>query len=277
MTLRRIAPMSMPDIVPGGADMPEPVLRRARPQDLLVDETYQRNLSERSVALIRRMVARWDWRSFQPPLCVPAAGGLHHVVDGQHTAIAAATHPAIETIPILVVEAAALAERAAAFIGRNRDRIIVTPNQLHHAAVAAGEPYAVTINRACAAAAVRVLKQPPGAASFKPGDTLAIGSIHGLLRRRGERGLRATLKVCGDAKLGPISAAIIKAVEALLFDPEYAGHADAGDLTTMLRAGGAAQAEAEARVTAASREIPHWRALAMLLAERARHGHRRAS
>lgn len=121
-TMRKIAPMNMPDITPGGADMAEPKFERANPADLLVDEGYQRNLSERSVKLIRKIVSHWDWRTFMPPVVVRTKLGMH-VIDGQHTAIAAATHPKIKDIPVMVVKADEVADRARAFLGRNRDRI----------------------------------------------------------------------------------------------------------------------------------------------------------
>ena len=133
---RSIKPLPMPDVTPGGADMPEPKFERVDPASLMVDETYQRNLSERSVRLIRKIVARWDWRTFMPPVVVKTKDGLH-VIDGQHTAIAAASHPAIKQIWVQVVRADDVEDRARAFLGRNRDRITVTPTQLHVAAVAA--------------------------------------------------------------------------------------------------------------------------------------------
>jgi hypothetical protein len=37
-------------------------------------------------------VANWDWRRFKPPVVARTATGLE-VIDGQHTAIAAASHP----------------------------------------------------------------------------------------------------------------------------------------------------------------------------------------
>ncbi len=275
MTLRTIKPLAMPDITPGGADMPEPTMARAWPVDLLVDENYQRNLSERSVTLIRHMVAAWDWNSFQFPLCVKDADGRYHVVDGQHTAIAAASHPKIDTIPIAVIEAASLTDRARAFIGRNRDRIIVTPNQLHYAAVAAGVPTAVTIDRICQRAGVRILKHPPGSAIyFKPGDTLSIGTIAALLRRHGEKKARITLTVCGDAKLSPISAAVIRACEEIVTNP--ASSIEPDDLATALRAAGTG-IEAEARRRGVAEEIPAWKALAAILTKRASHGRRSAA
>lgn len=161
-TLRPIQKMQLPGIEPAKLGKVEPVFERAKPETLHVDETYQRNLSERSVTLIRRIVANWDWARFKPPVVVRAPGKKFHVIDGQHTAIAAASHPEIDSIPVMVVDAPNVEDRARAFIGHNRDRITVTPNQLYIAAVAAGDPDAVTVQQVCERAGVRILRLPPG-------------------------------------------------------------------------------------------------------------------
>jgi hypothetical protein len=58
-SLRPIAALNFPDIEAGGADMARPVFTEVAPGDL-VDETYQRQLTRRSLAVIRSAVARWD-------------------------------------------------------------------------------------------------------------------------------------------------------------------------------------------------------------------------
>lgn len=272
MKLRKIAPMKFYGIEPGGANTEEPKVVRAKPADLLVDETYQRNLSERSIVLIRRMIKDWSWRSFQPPLCVRVGDALH-VVDGQHTAIAAASHPKVDTIPVLIVDAPEAADRASAFIGRNRDRIVVTTNQLHAAAVIAKDPTALAMHRACEAAGVRILKSPPGAAFFKPGDTMAVTTIKGLLGRRGENGARIVLKICARAKLAPVSASMIKAVEETL----HTAPAPLPEAVELAVREGASEMEAEAKLFALREDVPHWKALAAILHRKCRSRRRAAA
>lgn len=272
---RKITPMNMPDIIPGGADMPEPKFERAKPSELLVDETYQRNLSERSVKLIRKIVAHWDWRTFMPPVVVKTKDGFH-VIDGQHTAIAAASHPRIVDIPIMVVRAEDVKDRAKAFLGRNRDRITVTPNQLHAAAVAAGDENAMTIHQVCERAGIRILKSPPGAGAFKVGDTLAVGAIGALINRRGAMRARQIIQVVGEAKLAPVPATIIKAAEELLCNKEYSEFIDPPDLTTAIRAG-MGEAESEAKIFAATHNIPLWKAMTIVMFKRCKRGRRRAA
>src|SRR6185437_3072554 len=114
-----------------------PMVEWMAPTDLLVDDAYQRGLGPKSVDLIRRIVEHWDWRRFKPPIVAWTEAGFE-VIDGQHTAIAAASRPDIAKIPVMVVVATAMTDRAQAFVGHNRDRLNVSPMQLHHAMVAAG-------------------------------------------------------------------------------------------------------------------------------------------
>jgi hypothetical protein len=265
----------MPDIVPGAVTTREPVFEKISPAALFVDESYQRNLSERSVRLIRKIVARWDWRTFMPPVVVKVADD-YHVIDGQHTAIAALTHPAIKEIPVMVVEADALADQARTFLGRNRDRITVTPCQLHAAAVIAGDEDALTVHQVCGRAGLRILKHPPGAGQFKAGDTLAVSTVSALVNRRGAMRARKILQVVGDARIAPVPAALIKAVEHLMTHADTAGQIDPGDLTTVIRAGHGV-IEAEAKVFAATHGVALWKGAAATLLKRCKRGRRRAA
>ena len=84
-TLRGIAPIDLPALSPAPLDgVAEPMFDRLAPGDLLVDEAYQRDLSPRSLKLIRSIVERWDWLKFKPPVVALTDRGFE-VVDGQHT------------------------------------------------------------------------------------------------------------------------------------------------------------------------------------------------
>lgn len=276
---RSIKPIAMPDVTPGVIAIDEPRFVDVRPETLLVDEGYQRNLSERSISLIRRIVGGWDWRAFKPPVCVQV-DGLLHVVDGQHTAIAAATHPAIATIPVMIVEGERREDRAAAFVKHNRDRIAATPTQLHYALVAAGDEDALTIEQVCTRAGARVLRQPPGDHRFKVGDTLAISTLRTLCTRRGALGARQIVQTCAEGMMAPISASALKAVEEILFGTMYRGQVLAADLATTIREMGP-RADREAARFAAEHDMPAWKGLVVVLfrtTKKARgHGRRAAA
>jgi hypothetical protein len=252
-----------------------PVFEWVSPEQLLVDETYQRGLSEKSLWLIRRIVGAWDWKRFKPPVVARTADGFD-VIDGQHTAIAAASHPDITEIPVMVVEAIDQASRAQAFIGHNRDRLGMTPMQIHFAAAAGGDEDALTIDQVCGRAGVRILRHPPAGGAYKPGDTVAIKAIGALINRRGVISARQVLQTIAEGKCAPVSMAAIRAVEMLMFDKEYAGDVDASAITTALIALGT-EADREAQVFSSAHKVPLWRALGVVLFRRAKRGRRRTA
>ena len=266
--LRPVAPICIKGLTPHAPPTGEPIFERVNPADLLVDETYQRDLSPKSIALIQKIVSEWDWRRFKPPVVAFADGGLQ-VIDGQHTAIAAASHPDIEAIPVMVVEAPELQSRALAFIGHNRDRLQVTAMQLHHAAVAAGEDSAVTVEQVCARAGVILVRSAYGGRQWKAGETTAINAVRALTEKRGAQRARQILDALVQAGLAPILTHHIKAAEMLFSQADYAeqleviGDGGAADLAQAIKALGDG-ADKEARVFAAAQCVPYWRALGVI-------------
>ena len=258
---RAIASLAMPGLEPATALTERPGFRWVSPTTLLVDEAYQRNLSEKSVTLIRRIVADFDWRRFKPPIVVDTAAGLE-VIDGQHTAIAAASHPGISEIPVMIVEAKEVADRARAFLGHNRDRLTVTPMQMHFAALAAKDPDACDIDQVCARAGIRVLRYPPGQGVFKARETLAIGSIGALIRNKGVMRARQILEVLSAAECAPIRAEAIRAATFLMTEKEYAGAFVDESLSLTIRTMGE-DAYRQAKIFAAEHKVPAWRGLAV--------------
>ena len=111
---RLITALVLPDVKPAEVTTAPPSLRLVHPSSLSVDDSYQRGLSERSIRLIRKIVAEWSWTAFEPPVVVDVDGRLE-VIDGQHTAIAAVTHGGIESLPVLIVQAEKHETRASAF------------------------------------------------------------------------------------------------------------------------------------------------------------------
>ena len=97
--LRRVAALHLPDAVPNALPPERPDVRWVDPRSLLIEGDYQRDLSRKSVDLIRRMATGWDWAAMKPPICAETADGALVIIDGQHTAIGAASHPAVSEIP----------------------------------------------------------------------------------------------------------------------------------------------------------------------------------
>lgn len=256
--LRGIEPISILGLEPAVPATGEPIFERVDPSELLVDEAYQRGLSERSLRLVRQIVARWDWRRFKPPVVALTDRGLE-IIDGQHTAIGAASHPYIDKIPVMVVEAPEIAARAAAFVGHNTDRVNVTAVQVHVANVTAGDGAALAVERVIAGAGVTLLPNTPGR-EWLAGETVAIKAIADLVRRQGEDQARELLGMLVDADCAPVTAAQIKAVASILTGEDAAGLIDPHDLVRAIRDAGFL-AEKEAREFAAVHSLPVWKGL----------------
>lgn len=213
--LRPIEAIPYPEgIAPAPVDLGQrPELRWVAPTSLLVDEGYQRDLGKRSYGLIRAMMQNFAWRKMKPPIVVEVGSGLH-CVDGQHTAIAAASIK-VPQIPVFVVGAASLGERADSFVAHNRDRIVMQPLDIYRARIAAGDEEAVDCANVCQRAGVRIRQIQPGG-KIMVGDTGAVGTIQRLVRRRGVQKSRMLLEAFVVGGRGPITPAEIDAAEALM-------------------------------------------------------------
>lgn len=272
--LRGVRPINLMGVEVASADAAKPEFEWVDPGVLLIDDGYQRNLSERSMKLVRKICAGWDWRRFKPPVCARTDRGLE-VIDGQHTAIAACSHPDVTEIPVMVVVAASRSDRAQSFIGHNRDRLNITPMQMHFAAAAAGDEDAQDIDRVCERAGVKLLKATPGNGAWKAGETVAVKAIGALINRRGVVRAREVLEVLIKGQATPISTVQIRAVECLLHDDEYREDIDAdGVVNAMLKLG--FLADQEAAVFAATHKVPVFRALAIVLFRKGKRRARRA-
>lgn len=272
--MRQIQPIQLPaDIEPKAINDDMPEMRLVDPASILVDDDYQRGLSERSMRLIQKIVREWSWDAFKPPVCAEVDGALH-ALDGQHTAIAAVSHGGIPLMPVMVRKNLAKDARANAFVRHNRDRIAVTPTQLHQAMVAAGDEDALTIAQVCERAGVRILCNAPPTARYAVGETMSISAIRSLVSRRHAAGARLVLEICVKGGAAPVSVVLIRAVEHLLFAAEYKDEIDAERIILVLSAK-LSSIETEAQHYAFERKMPLWRALAMQIyihRKKVRHG-----
>lgn len=265
MNIRPIEPVNIADLDYDKPETGEPICERVDPKTLFVDPAYQRSVGERGLRQIRKIIEAWCWTKFKPPIVAYAdheGGTVLKVLDGQHTAIAAASHPHIDMIPVMIVEAAETAAQAAAFVGQNTQRVAVTPLQVFFAELTAGDPDAIDVQNTCDRAGVTIVRTPPSRSDFKPAETLSISAIKGLVDRRGVMKARMILEVLAKANLAPITADHIKATEYLMTEPEFCDAFDPEDLTREIETSGKA-AEHEAKVFSVAQKVPMWRALAV--------------
>src|SRR5262249_49633203 len=93
----------MPDVTPAPIGTDIPAFEWVDPKTLHVEESYQRKIPDKSRKLIRHIVASWHWAQMKPPICVRDEKKRLLVIDGQHTAMAAASHKGIKEIPVMIV------------------------------------------------------------------------------------------------------------------------------------------------------------------------------
>ncbi|XYD07455.1 DUF6551 family protein [Methylobacterium sp. NMS12] len=265
---RAVQALDLPGIAPGTPPTDKPEFTWIAPTELLIDAVYQRDLSDASLKLIRKIVEDWDWRRMKPPIAAWTDEGLE-VIDGQHTAIAAASHPGIEAIPVMVVEATAQVDRAQAFIGHNKDRLGITAPQMHHAALAAGDEEALGIERVCAAADVTMLRIPPAGGAYKPRTTIAIAAVRSLVTTESEEDAIWILRTLADGGLAPIAAMHMRALQHLITDENFA-EVDRDAVARAIVATPIKPAELEAKEHAAIHRVPAWRGLAAVWFKAAR-------
>jgi hypothetical protein len=203
---------------------------------LVIDESYQRSLSNASRALIRRLVTRWDWNCFKPLSVAATGGGLYEIIDGQHTAIAAATHGAIELLPCLVLDATTVAQRSAAFVGINRDRVALTPFALFRARLAAEDEEAVAVKAALEKAGCQLEESLRYMQDYPAGTVACVSTLLQIVRRGGAPRLARLLNICKSAEISPVPSAVLKGLEEIITTPGIA--TDAQLIEVLLELGG---------------------------------------
>ncbi|XUM21030.1 hypothetical protein ACRAVF_27085 [Bradyrhizobium oligotrophicum S58] len=255
--LRPIKPMTFPDLVPAADFGPRPEIRWVAPTALLVDGAYQRDLSERSVRLIRRMYTGFAWNQYKPPIVIEPERGILHVVDGQHTAITAASLR-IPEILIILVDAKTLDERARAFVGHNTNRVTVSPFDIYRALLTSGDADAQDVDNVCRRAGVRIRMISPSSA-IEVGDTAAVGLVRALVRRRGVQMARKVLQCLVEAKRAPITGAEIIATDRIICEERKS--VDVAALSAVIRIEGSDGLN-KAHVKAKTSKTPIWRELA---------------
>ncbi len=156
-----------------------PALQYLLPQQLQIDETYQRTIdSPASQGLIRKIAAHWNWDLCQPLVVARREAGELFVIDGQHRLEAARLRGDIAQLPAVVVHYASVADEAASFVHLNQQRTPLKPLQIFHAALASGDSTALAIEAAIAAAGLHLSRS----SQLETPPPMTINNVGGLLR-----------------------------------------------------------------------------------------------
>lgn len=225
--VRPVAAISVPqkrDIILSAA----PEMRRVAPTSLKVEPQYQRDLSGKSMRLIRKIVTGWDWAKFKPPVCAQTDGGLF-IIDGQHTAIAAASRPEIKQIPVMVVPADRIERRAEAFVAHNRDRMTMTPAQILYGDAASGQKEAVDILRVVARAGAEVPRLPVNKNYAKPGQITAVGDLRKFYAASGAELVGRSIQIAVASRVVPITSTVVQALRFILTEQRFKAVAELAD------------------------------------------------
>lgn len=217
---RPVAPVPLPsNCTPAIITDPCPQARLVDPKSLLIEGAYQRDLSGASIRLIRKIVSGWDWSKFKPPVCAETEEGLF-VIDGQHTAIAAASHPSINEIPVLVASASLLHRRAAAFVAHNRDRLTMTPAQIFYGDLAAKDKNAQRVMEICVKAGASVPRLPVARGYGKPGQVAAVGELREICKLDQVLAERI-VSIAVLSKSAPINNTLLRALRVLVTESVF--------------------------------------------------------
>lgn len=176
-----------------------PVLQYCSPEQLQIDESYQRALDmPSSQTLIRRIAVHWDWGLCQPLFVARRADGGLYVVDGQHRLAAAKLRGDIWQLPCVVSAFADAASEAAAFVALNQERRPLSKLQIFKAALAAGDDEAATIVRIVEKVGLRIAGST-NLETVAPGSLCNIGGLQHCLRVHGDRVMACALDVLAKA------------------------------------------------------------------------------
>lgn len=252
---------------PAEIGAPTPEVRLVAPTDLKIESSYQRDLSGRSVRLIRQILTGWDWTKFKPPVCAETPDGLY-VIDGQHTAIAAASHPGIAKIPVLIVAAKRVEARAEAFVSHNRDRLAMSPFQIFHAQATSGDKTAIAMLEIAARTGAIIPRSPPQKGRARPGQIIPIVDIRNTMGwTGGPLVVERAFRIAVGAMAAPLTRLGFRALRMILTAEHFADTAKLSDsrLANGLKA--VADIERAARSLAAESGQSTERAGAVLIAQ----------
>jgi hypothetical protein len=222
LPVRQIEPIDLLQITPNNiADKP-PQPMMVRPQELYIDAAYQRDISRSGMRLILDIVANFSWQKYRPPVVTRDEQGRYIVIDGQHTAIGAASHPQIDRIPVSYVQMDSLTAQALAFISHNTAMVRVSAIDLFFAKVTAGDEAALAITDILKRHNVTIARYLPSQGSFDSNQTIAIGRMTMLINKYGPARFDTVIEILSKCNLAPIRADHMAAVAYMLYDEKSA-------------------------------------------------------
>ncbi len=177
---------------------PAPMLQWLKIADLVVDDSYQRELKRESWTVIRKIASNFKWSRFSPVFVAPIEGGRYAIIDGQHRTHAAAMC-GFDTVPCQVVQMSK-AEQAQAFAAVNGMATKVTVWNLYRASLAAGEAWATAMQAVAAEAGCKVAVYNATAKAKEAGTIYAIDGLRRIIDKFSPAEVTRALRVLRDCK-----------------------------------------------------------------------------
>lgn len=202
-TMRRIELPATPltGVDPG----PAPMQQWLNIADLVIDDSYQRDLKRGNRGAIRRIAEQFKWSRFSPVFVAPVEGGKYAIIDGQHRTHAAALC-GFDSVPCQIVQMTR-EEQAASFAAVNGLVTKVTAWNILRAAMVAGEDWAVECSRICAAADCTLMTRNGTSSEKQPGEIYAVQLIKKHVTAGDARAVTLTLSGLRRSEFGSTSEA----------------------------------------------------------------------
>jgi hypothetical protein len=265
--VRPIALIALPPKpAPAPVSAHAPEIRMVFPTELRIEASYQRNLTPKSIRLIRKIATEWSWSKFKPPICAETPDGLF-IIDGQHTAIGAASHPDPFKIPVLIVAADRVEDRARSFVSHNRERVNMSAFDVFHAEIAAGVGSAKRLAEIASRAGCVIPRGAVARNKIVARQLVAINEARAILDAAGEATASRVLSICAKAGLTPITSVLLRAVRRMLESEAYAWAKDFSDDQIAAAMASVSDLDGAARIHAAKTGQDRQRACIMLIRE----------
>lgn len=203
-------------LTPSGNLGPAPQLQWLPIDQLVIDDSYQRDITKQGRGNVRKIAENFSWTFFAPVIVSPIEGGRYAIIDGQHRTTAAAL-VGVKEVPCALVISDRVTQ-AKAFRAINAQVTRMHPLQIFAARLSAGDPDACRADEMARHAGVKILRS---VSTCGPRDTLAAGTLVDIAARDAGIG-RLTLKClahCGERNgSNLLRAAIITALFEILLD-----------------------------------------------------------
>ena len=206
--LRAVEPVDLLQIIPSSIQNDAPTTLMLRPTELWIDGRYQRDISRAGKKLILDIVENFSWHKFRAPVVTRDEEGRYVVIDGQHTAIGAASHPGIKKIPVSFIPMKDLREQALAFISHNTAKVNVPSIDLFFSKVTANDPTAVEVLEVLQKYGVSLARYLPSQGHYEPNQTIATGRLTMLFDKYSRTKFEDIIRTIAEMNLRPISATI---------------------------------------------------------------------